>query len=71
MGYEANISTMQTQIRSYKEQIVEFEQRRMKEVEKLNWLRAKVSGCKGKCEGWMCELIKREVKITGQINKLE
>ena len=36
----------------------------------MNWLRAKVVGSKGKCEAWLSELVKKEVKITGEINKL-
>jgi chromosome segregation ATPase len=70
LGYEANIAAMQTQIQSYKSQIVELEQRREKEVEKLTVLRRKVAACRPQCESLLSAIVKREVRITGDINKL-
>ena len=70
-GYEANIAAMKEQIESYQIQVEELQQKREIEVEKLTYLRKKVAECRPRVENLLGELVKREVKVTGEINKLD
>lgn len=40
-------------------------------VKELLKLRARLVRCKNECEKYLSELIKREIRITGEVNKLE
>lgn len=37
----------------------------------LRKLRGRLVDSKGLCEGYMSQFVKREIRITGEINKLE
>lgn len=67
---EKNIGTLETQIQECRVQIGELERERQVEVEKLRMLRKKVTNVKKVEEKLLTELVAKEVKIVGEINKL-
>ena len=70
-NYEQNIEHMETQNREYERQIEDMQEKRRNLVDDLTKLRGRLVSSKNQCEKYLTEAMKREIRITGDINKLE